>query len=73
MIAVIGGFSGAFWNFLNERITRFRMTYIQVILSLGHWVQMILFILFFQVHQQTSFLLKIKNNEIQIILEPAFG
>jgi hypothetical protein len=29
MIAVIGGFSGAFWNFLNTKITKFRMTYVQ--------------------------------------------
>ena len=29
MIAIIGGLSGAFWNFLNEKITKFRMTYIQ--------------------------------------------
>jgi hypothetical protein len=30
LIAIVGGFSGALWNHLNERITRFRMNYIQV-------------------------------------------
>ena len=29
MIAVIGGFSGAFWNFLNAKLTKFRMIYVQ--------------------------------------------
>lgn len=30
LIAIVGGFSGALWNHLNEKITRFRMNHIQV-------------------------------------------